>query len=101
MPHALFLGSQIATVQRYALGSTKGDSVGDEAKKEVIVRASESSSAGLSLQMPGPARSKPRLPQMEGQTIGAASSLRYIHHHIKHASIDIAVSLVSFALVIK
>lgn len=79
MPHSIVLGSRIACVGRYA--RTETTSSKSELVKGDLTPSNEEPEAQLSLPM--------------------ESRLQYIKAHIKHASIDMALSLTSFALVIK
>ena len=139
MPHALFLGSKLATIDRV---SAQDDLDDTEAKVEINESTplpitsgavpssatsharSRSRSFGPSLHFPQP-RQMPHLPLASAstpappQTDGAEGALvpentstagdqwlkhtptaKFIHSYLKHASLDIAFSLVCFALVI-
>jgi metal iron transporter len=117
MPHALFLGSKLATIERYredddvpladALAAANAHADASESRP---YRA-RSRSNGPSLHLPNP-RPMPALPMPAGvsdeeDTTGpralkgvAAPSLDLIRRHVTHASWDIATSLMCFALVI-
>lgn len=121
MPHAFYLGSKLATIERYRES--------DDTKAEDVVPGSDASavpgspasahrrpsrlrSSGPSLHMPHPTP-MPSLPlpaqatEAEDYMAGPRTlkgvqspSIELIQRHVTHASIDIASSLLCFALVI-
>ena len=140
MPHAIFLGSKLATVDRlpdepesllnYGLQKDEAEAAARRQRDErdpnraaVPMTRARSSSFGPSLHMPQPRR-MPQLPlpaATRGRQPGSlpttaeteedreeemalrpklAPSAKYIRNYLRHASFDIGISLVAFALVI-
>lgn len=102
MPHALFLGSKLATIERTEVDDDVLDAKLDEDNLETGVLDSprprqRRAPSGPSLHMPQPAP-MPSLPFPPASN--QPRSMRSIVVHLHHAQVDIAVSLFSFALVV-
>lgn len=99
MPHALFLGSKLATIERTDVEEAEkvkdAESAGMEMKPP-SPRRQRTAAHGPSLHMPQPTPF-PSLPMM---TSSGLRSMRSIKVHLHHAQLDIAISLLSFALVV-
>ena len=113
MPHALFLGSKLGTIERMDFpeldeadeeqdgtktAEAEGMPLDKMATPRVRTRSRSMANMGPSLHMPHPTPmpSLPLTPRDESQ----ARSLRSIKIHVHHAQVDIVISLFSFALVV-
>ena len=116
MPHAIFLGSKLGTIERVddegeeshilRSAAAKGsDGVDDALQLTDVVSVPSHEphppilSYGPSLHMPYPVRT-PRLPLQASTETKAPRSVRTIRLHVHHASIDICVSLFAFAFIV-
>lgn len=98
MPHALLLGSRIATVERYPEKNHHEIANGESVKPD----QSSTHHVSYSLQK---SKSAQNLVNDEQPTIPKTKrpepTVSFIRAHVRHAGVDIALSLISFALVIK
>lgn len=104
MPHALFLGSKLGTIQRIDTetdDSAVEKSVGspDGVEMTPIATPRRRTRTGLSLQMPQPIP-MPTLPFPDETEDSVVRSEGFIRTHLHHASVDIASSLFCFALIV-
>ena len=105
MPHALFLGSKLATIER--TNENEDDIPPDDssslelsttARSETLLRA-RSPPNGPLLHMPQPVVC-PSIPFTPSASPAKPRSFDYIRTHLHHAQLDIAISLIMFALVV-
>lgn len=99
MPHALFLGSKLATIERTDVDQDEkvrdAESAGMELKPP-SPRRQRTATHGPSLHMPQPTP----LPTFPMVARSGFRSMQSIKVHLHHAQVDIAISLLSFALVV-
>lgn len=101
MPHALFLGSKLATIQRTDDEVGHTTDVHEEGQLELatITSPRRRAATGVSLHMPQPTP-MPAYPFSDAEDKPVVRTERFIRTHLHHAQVDIASSLFCFALVV-
>ena len=107
MPHALFLGSKLGTIQRTEDATQEQEKLDDKASVELAVLSTPAlpqssrvrSPTGISLHMPQPTP-MPAFPFPDEEKDKVIRSEQFIRTHLHHAQLDIASSLFCFALVV-
>jgi len=100
MPHAIILGSRIATVERYPEEKHREISNGQYKESEDPVLTHTQVAYSLH-QSSNNTRKETEVDSSLPKPLRIEPTVSFIQTHVKHAAWDIALSLISFALIIK